>query len=93
MGLYIACAQLLSCVQLFATLWTVAHQVPLSMDFFRQEYWSGLPYPTPGNFPSSRVEPTSPVTPALQADSLAAGASGEPHYVVQLKLTYCLTLW
>ena len=37
-----------SCVQLFATLWTVAHQVPLSMGFSRQEYWSGLPCPPPG---------------------------------------------
>ena len=40
---------LFSCVQLFATLWTVAHQTPLFMRFSRQEYWSGLPFPTPGN--------------------------------------------
>ena len=42
------CAQLLSCVWLFATSWTVAHQAPLSMEFFRQEYWSGLPFPSSG---------------------------------------------
>ena len=42
-------AQLLSDVQLFVTLWTVARQAPLSMGFSRQEYWSGLPYPTPGD--------------------------------------------
>ena len=41
------CAQSLSCVQLFATPWTVAHQAPLSMEFSRQEYWSGLPFPSP----------------------------------------------
>ena len=41
------CAQLLGLVQLFVTQWTVAHQAPLSMDFSRQEYWSGLPFPSP----------------------------------------------
>ena len=43
------CAQLLSCVWLFATLWTVACQAPLSMGFFRQEYWSMFPFPSPGD--------------------------------------------
>ena len=56
-----------SCVQLFATLWTVARQAPLSMGFSRQEYWSGLPYPPPGDLPNLGMEPTSL---ALQADSL-----------------------
>ena len=59
-----------SCVRLCATLWTVACQVPLSMGFSRQEYWSGLPYPPPGNLPNPGIEPMSPVSPALQADSL-----------------------
>ena len=49
------------------TLWTVASQAPLSMEFFRQENWSGLPFPPPGDPPNPRTEPTSP---ALQADSL-----------------------
>ena len=48
-----------SCVQLFATLWTVSHQSLLSMEFSRQEYWSGLPFPTPGDLPNSRIEPAS----------------------------------
>ena len=43
--------QSLCCVQLFVTLWTVAHQAPLSMRFLRQEYWSGLPFPPPGDLP------------------------------------------
>ena len=49
------------------TLWTVACQSPLSMGFSRQEYWSGLPFPSPGDLPNPGIEPWSP---ALQADSL-----------------------
>ena len=45
-----------SCVQLFATPWTVGHQAPLSMGFFRQEYWSGLPFPPPGDLSDPGVE-------------------------------------
>jgi len=44
-------------VQLFATTWTVAHQAPLSMGFFRQEYWNGLPFPSSGNLPNPGIEP------------------------------------
>ena len=47
----------LSCVQLFATSWTVAHQAPPSMEFSRQEYWSGLPFPSPGDLPDPGIEP------------------------------------
>ena len=52
-------------VQLFVTLWTIAHQAPLSMGFSRQEYRSGLPFPTPGNLPYPRIGPMSFVSPAL----------------------------
>ena len=48
-----------SCVQLFVTLWTVAHQAPLSMGFSRQEYWSRLPCPPPGDLPDPRIKPVS----------------------------------
>ena len=65
--------QLLSHVLLFATLWTVAHQAPLSVGFSRQEYWSGLLFPSPGDLPSSGIEPRSP---ALQADSLPSEPPG-----------------
>ena len=44
----------------FETLWTVAHQAPLSMGFSRQEYWNGLPFPSPGDLPDPGIEPTSP---------------------------------
>ena len=65
----------LSHVQLFATPWTVVCPAPLSMGFFRQEYWSGLSFPPPGDLPNPGIEPTSPVSPALQADSLPAEPS------------------
>ena len=59
--------KLLSRVQLFATPWTVACQAPQSMEFSRQEYWSGLPFPSPGDLRNPGIEPRSP---ALQADAL-----------------------
>ena len=65
----------LSCVQLFATPWTVAHQAPPSVEFSRQEYWSGLPCPPPGNHPNPGIEPRSPT---LQLDSLPSEQSGKP---------------
>ena len=59
----------ISRVQLFATPWTVAHQAPLFMGFSRQEYWSGLPFPSPGDLPDPGTEPRSL---ALRVDSLAS---------------------
>ena len=59
----------LSRVRLFATPWTVAYQAPPSMGFSRQEYWSGLPFPSPGDLPDPGIEPGSP---ALQADALTS---------------------
>ena len=50
----------LSRVQLFATLWTLAHAAPPSMGFSRQEYWSGLPFPSPGDLPNPGIKPRSP---------------------------------
>ena len=66
---------LVSRVQLFATLWTVARQALLSMEFSRQEYRSGLPFPSPGDLPNPGIEPWSP---ALQADSLPSEPQGSP---------------
>ena len=65
-------ACVLNCVWLFVTLWTVAHQTPVSMGFSLQEYWSELPFPPPRDLPDSGIEPTSPVSPTLQVDSLPA---------------------
>ena len=65
----------LSRVRLFATPWTVAHQAPLSMGFSRQEYCSGLPFPSPGDLPNPGIEPGSS---ALQADALPSEPPGKP---------------
>ena len=65
-------------VRLFATPWTVACQVPLSMGYSRQEYWSGLPCFPPGHLPDPRIKPVSSVAPALQMDSLPAEPKGKP---------------
>ena len=63
------CARSLSCVLFFATPWIVALQAPLSMESSRQEYWSGLPFPSPGDPPDPGIEPWSP---ALEADALTS---------------------
>ena len=63
----------LSRVRLFATPWTVAYQAPRSMGFSRQEYWSGLPFPSPGDLPNPGIEPGSP---ALQTDTLPSEPLG-----------------
>ena len=63
----------LSRVQLFATPWTVAYQTPPVMGFSRQEDWSGMPFPPPGDLPNSGIEPRSP---AWQADALQSEPQG-----------------
>ena len=64
----------LSRVRLFATPWTIAYQAPLCLGFYRQEYWSGLPFPSPGDLPNPRIEPGSPI---LQADALPSEPPGK----------------
>ena len=71
----------LSRVRLFAALWTVTHQAPLSMGFSMQKYWSGLPFPSPGDLPDPGIEPKSP---ALQADSLSSEPPGKPLNVLSI---------
>ena len=73
-------AQPLQSVQFFGTPCTVARQAPLSMGFSRQEYWSGLPSPSPGYLPNPGIEPAFPVSPALQADSLRIEPPGKPSW-------------
>ena len=72
----------LSRVRLFVTLWTVAHQATPSMGFSRQEYWSGLPVPSPGDLPDPGTKPRSP---ALRADSLTSEPSGKYMEVLNLR--------
>ena len=66
---------LLSRVQLFVTIWTVAYQAPPCTGFSRQEYWSGLPFPSQGDLPNPGMEPGSPT---LQADALPSKPPGKP---------------
>ena len=63
------------------TSWTVVSQAPLSMEFSRQGYWSGLPFPSPGDLPDPGIEPGSP---ALQADSLLSEPPGKPEIALAL---------
>ena len=71
-----------SCVRLFATPWTVAYQVAPSMGFSRQEHWSGLQFPSPEDLPNSGIEPPSPVSPALQGESLLLEPPVKPYKVI-----------
>ena len=67
--------KLVNRVRLFVIPWTVVYQASLSMGFSRQEYWSGLPFPSPGDLPDPGIEPRSP---AFQADALPAEPPGKP---------------
>ena len=89
---FITCVQSLSHVWLFEIPWTVACQGPLSMAFPRQENWSGLPFPPPGVLPNPGIEPASPPSPALQADSLLLSHTREAHTLSYHSLLQSLSL-
>ena len=72
------CAQLLLRVRLFVTPWTVALQALLFMGLSRQEYWSGLPFPPPGDLPNPRIETVSPVSPTVTGRIFTTEAPGKP---------------
>ena len=71
---------LFSCVQLFATPWTVAPQAPLSMGFPRQACWSGVPFPSPGDLPDPGIELTSLTSLALAGEFFATSTTSEAHW-------------
>ena len=73
----------LSGIRLFATPWTVAYQAPPSIEFSRQEYWTGLPLPSPGDLPDPGMKPGSP---ALQADILPSEPPGKPLHTIPLPI-------
>ena len=80
-------AQSHSCVQFFATSWTVVHQTPLSMEFSRQEYRSGVLFPPPGKLPDRGIEPISLVSPVLAAGfftSWILKPPGKPHIDIEI---------
>ena len=69
----------------FATPWTVAYQAPLFMGFPRQEYWCGLPFPSPGDLPNPGTEPASLVAPALTGGFFTAAPAGKPQVITNIK--------
>ena len=76
-----------SCVQLFVTQWTIAHQAPLSKGFSREEYWSRLPCPPPGDLLSPGIEPVSLMSPALAGISFTTSATWEAPWVLEHRLS------
>ena len=102
-------AYMLSRVWLFATRWSITHQAHLPMGFSRQEYWSGLPFPTPGDLPDPRIEPVSLGSPALADRFFITGnhlgsplSETQSHMILPaelqvpftvLKGTYCKSLY
>ena len=92
---YMHACSVTSVVSDSVTPWTVGQQAPLSMGFSRQEYWSVLPCPPPGHLPHSGIEPMSPVSPALQMDSLPLSTTiyrtdNQPGPAVQHKELYSI---
>ena len=71
------CAKSLSHIRLFASLWIVAHQAPLSKELSRQEYWSGLPFPSPGDLPDPGIQPSHLMSHALAGEFLTTSAIWE----------------
>ena len=89
---YMCVSSRFSHVQLFAILWTVAYQAPLSMGFSRQEYWSGLPCPPPRDIPNPGIKPTSLMSPALAGRSLPLVIYTHTHTHTHTHITMQLTL-
>ena len=75
-------------VQLFATLWTIAHQAPLSIGFPRQEYLSGLPFPPPGDLPDPGIKPSSPVSSALIGRFFTTEPPGKPRVLYHVLILH-----
>ena len=78
----------LSHVRLLAPPWTVAYQVPLSMEFSRQEYWNGLPFPTPEDCLNPGIKPTSPASPVLAGGFFPMEPPGKPSCLLSFHLLF-----
>ena len=81
-------AQMLRHVRFFVTPWTVAHQVPLSLEFPRQEYWSGLPFPPPGDLSNPGIKPMSLASPALAGGFFITNATWKAR-LIGVVTSYC----
>ena len=86
------CVQSLSHVWLFAAPWTVTHQAPLSIRFSRQEYWNGLPFPTPGDIPDPGIKPASFASPALVGGFFTTNATWEAPTITLVWFTCAVLL-
>ena len=80
---YSSCAQLPSCFQLSAIPRAVARQAPLSMGLPRQEYWNGLPFPSPGELPTSGIKPASPTSPVLAGGFFTTKLPGKSYFLLR----------
>ena len=89
---FCVCALSLSRVQRFATPWAVAHQVPLFMEFSSREYWSGLPFPTPGDLPDSGIEPSSLASLVLAGGFFTTEPPGKPTHILLTMYKFSLLL-
>ena len=88
------CIKSLHSCPTLAIPWTVARQAPLSMEFSRQEYWSGLPFPSPGDLPNPRIKPTSLKSPALTGVFFTTSTPWEsPHIEYYTVLYKYLYMW
>ena len=85
---YVCVISHFSCVQFFATLWTIAHQAPLSMGFSRQKYWSGLLCPPPGDLPNPGIEPISLTSPALAGGFFTTSTTWEACLMLYVSHNY-----
>ena len=83
---------MLSGGQLLVTPWTVAYQAPLSLGFSRQEYWSGLPFPSPGDLPDPGIEPASLMSPALAGGFFTTESPGKPILYSKNKISPCISI-
>ena len=81
-------AQSLNHLRFFVTSWTIVPQAPLSMGFPRQEYWSGLPFPSPGNLLNPGIEPASPASPAMAGGFFTMVSPGKPQDYVYVHYKY-----
>ena len=82
------CLCVLSCVRLFASPWALVHQAPLSMGFFRQEYWSALLFLSPGDLPDPGIKTASPGSPALAGRFFITAAAWETRYILRIIVYY-----
>ena len=90
-----SCALLLGHIWFFVTLWTVAHQAPLSVGFSKQEFWSGVPFPTPGSLPDPGIESTNLASPALTSGlfTISATWKADVTYTYNLKIKQISEYW